>query len=48
MQENNESNIRLFEDDCLIYREILYSGDIDKLQTGRNRLGELEVENIMK
>jgi len=37
--ENNESNIWLFEDDCIIYRKLLDSGDIDKLQTDLNGLG---------
>jgi hypothetical protein len=29
---NTESNIRLFADDCIIYRKINDSSDIDKLQ----------------
>ena len=45
---NNESNIRLFTDDCIIYRKIMDSSDIDKLQTGLNGLGEWTVENEMK
>ena len=28
-----ESNIRLFADDCILYRKIMDSGDYDKLQT---------------
>ena len=48
--ENNESNIRLFADGCTIhvYREIMNSGDIDKLQTDLNNLEEWTVENEMK
>ena len=45
---NIESNIRLFADDCIIYRKITDSSDIDKLQTDLNRLGEWAVENEMK
>ena len=45
---NNESNIQLFADDCVIYRKIMDSSDIDKLQTDLNRLGEWAVENEMK
>jgi len=45
---NIESNIRLFADDCIIYRKIMESSDIEKLQTDLNRLGELAVENEMK
>ena len=41
---NIESNIRLFADDCKIYRKIKDSTDIDKLQTDLNRLGEKAVE----
>jgi len=43
-----ESDIRLFADDCIIYRKITDSSDIDKLQTGLNRLGEWAVRNEMK
>jgi len=43
-----ESNIRLFADECIIYREITDSSDIDNLQTDLNRLGEWEVENEME
>ena len=37
---NNESNKRLFADDCLIYRKIIFSSDIDKVQTNLDRLRE--------
>ena len=42
---NIESNIRLFADDCILYRKIMDSGDVDKLQTDLNRLGKWAVEN---
>jgi hypothetical protein len=42
---NTESNIRLFADDCIIYRKINYSSDIDKLQKDLNKLGEWALEN---
>ena len=45
---NTESNIRPFADGCVIYRKIMDSSDIDKLQTDLNRLGEWAVENEMK
>ena len=37
---NIDSNIRLFADDCIIYRKIMDSSGIGKLQTGLNRFGE--------
>ena len=45
---NAESNIRMFADDCIIYRKITDSSDIDMLQTDLNRLGVWAVENEMK
>ena len=45
---NTEFNIRLFADDCIIYRKITDSSDIDKLQTDLNIQGEWAVENEMK
>jgi len=45
---NTESNIRLFADDCIIYRKITSSKDTEKLQKDLNRLGEWAVENEMK
>jgi hypothetical protein len=36
---DTDSNIRLFADDCIIYRKILDSSDIGKLQMDLNRLG---------
>ena len=45
---NNESNIRLFANDCIIYRKITNSRVIEKLQKDLNSLGEWAVENEMK
>jgi hypothetical protein len=45
---DTDSDIWLFADDCIIYRKILDSSDIGKLQTDLNRLGEWTVENEMK
>ena len=45
---NVESNIRLFADDCIIYRKVMESSDIDKFQRDLNRLGLWTVENEMK
>ena len=45
---NTESNTRLFAGDCIIYRRVMDSGGINKLQTDLNRLGEWTVENEMK
>ena len=45
---NAESNIWLFADDCIMYRKIMDSSDIDKLQMDLNRLGEWVIENEMK
>jgi hypothetical protein len=45
---NNESKIRLFVDDCIIYRKTVNNYDVEKLQTDLNRLGDWAVENEMK
>jgi len=45
---NIESNIRLFADDCVIYRKVTDSSDILKLQTDLKICGEWVVENEMK
>jgi len=45
---NTEPNLRLFADECIIYRKIMNSSGIDKLQTYLNRLEERTVENEMK
>jgi hypothetical protein len=44
LQLNNSDD----SDDCIIYRRIMDSSDIEKLQTDLNRLGEWAVENEMK
>jgi len=44
---NTESTIRLFADDCVIYRKIM-NNDVEKLQIHLVRLGEWVVENGMK
>jgi len=46
--KNVASNIRLFADDCIIYRKIEDSSDIDNLQTYLSRLEELTAENVIK
>jgi len=46
--KNTESNIRLFADDCIIYRKITDSSDIDKLQMDLYGLREWTVENKIK
>ena len=43
-----ESKIRLFADDCIVYRKIVNNYDVDKLQTDLDRLGDWAVENEMK
>jgi len=40
--------IRLFTDDCIIYRKITNNEDIEKLQEILDRLGEWAEENVMK
>jgi hypothetical protein len=42
------SPIRLFADDCIIYRKIINNADMEKLQKDLDRLGEWEVENGRK
>ena len=37
---NIESRIRLYADDCVIYRKILNVKNVEKLQTDLNRLGD--------
>ena len=46
--KNIESNIRLFADDCVIYRNISAKEDMTKLQSDMVRLGEWSVENGIK
>jgi hypothetical protein len=45
---NIESTIRLFADDCVIYRTIINKKDIENLQKDLDRLGEWAVESAMK
>jgi len=45
---NMESTIRLFADDCVIYRKITNNEDIEILQKDLDRLGEWAAENGMK
>ena len=45
---NTDSSIRLFADDCIIYRKITNKNDIEKLQKDLNTLGERAVDNGMK
>jgi hypothetical protein len=45
---NIESTIRLFADDCIIYRKIMNDSDTEKLQTDLDRLGGWAEGNAMK
>jgi len=45
---NMESTIRLYADDCVIYRKIINNADMEKLQKDLDRLREWAVENEMK
>ena len=45
---NIDSEIRLFADDCIIYRKVANKPDVGKLQTDLDRLGDWAVENDMK
>ena len=45
---NIDSNIRLFADDCIIYRKVTYKNDIEKLHKDLDTVGEWAVENGMK
>jgi hypothetical protein len=42
---NTDSTIRLFADECIIYRTVLNNNDMDNLQKDPNRLGEWALEN---
>ena len=46
--EEHKSKIRLFADDCLIYRKILNIKDVEKLQTDLDILGDWAERNEMK
>ena len=44
---DNQSKIRLFADDCIIYRKISNIKDVEKLQTDLDRVGDwMEVNEI--
>jgi hypothetical protein len=43
-----DSDTQIFADDCIIYRKILDSNDIGKLQMNLNKLGEWTLEHEMK
>jgi hypothetical protein len=45
---NIDSCIRLFDDDCVIYRKITNKNDIEKLQKVLDTLGEWAIENRME
>ena len=45
---NTDSSIRLFADDCIIYRKITRKNEIEKLQKDLDILVEWAVENGMK
>ena len=45
---NIDSSIRLFADDCTIYRKITNKNGIEKLQKDLDTLGEWAVDNGMK
>jgi hypothetical protein len=45
---NTASTVRLFADDCVIYRKIIKNEDMEILQRDLDRLGEWSVENAMK
>jgi len=48
ISKNMESTIRLFADDCVIYKKIIKPEDMDKLQRDLDRLGKWATENAMK
>jgi len=45
---NIDSKIRLFADDCIIYRKVVSKHDVATLQADLDRLGDWAVENEMK
>ena len=47
ISRNSECNVRLLADNCIIYRKITDSSDMDSLQTDLKRLGEWAVQNEM-
>lgn len=45
---NTESSLRLYPDDCMIYRRRNNGSDIDKLQMDLSKLGDWALENEIK
>jgi len=45
---NMESTVRLFADDCVIYRKMINNADMEKFQRNPDWVGEWAVENAMK
>jgi hypothetical protein len=45
---NTDLSIKLFADDCIIYRKIVNNTDVERLQKDLDTLGEWAVENEMK
>jgi hypothetical protein len=45
--KNIESTIRLFTDDCILYRKILSNNDVEHLEIDLNTLGEWDFENAL-
>jgi hypothetical protein len=45
---NIDSTIKLFADDCIIYKKVKNNNDMENLQTDLNRLGKWAVQNAMK
>ena len=43
-----DTSVKLFADDCIIYRKITNKNDIENLQKELNTLAEWAVENRMK
>jgi hypothetical protein len=48
VSRNFDSRIRLFADDCIIYKKITNKDDVKNLQKDLDTLGECAVENGMK
>jgi hypothetical protein len=45
---NIESKIRLFTDECIIYRKIVNTLEVEKLQADLDLLGDWAIENEIK
>ncbi len=45
IRRNIGTNIRLFEDDCILYRKITNSLDVEILQADLDRVGGWAIEN---